>query len=138
MHAPRDVSDYRTVASRIRICMSSPTHDVDEFVPTVLEWLDGANVPPETVDDTFTLLADRRRRLTLKVVKTYGESLTLPDVAEEVARHETGRSLVDITAETVTDVYISLYHDHIPRLVEVGLLEYEQERDLVRPKSVGG
>lgn len=114
----------------------NPNSDVDEFIPTVLDWLEGEDIPPETIDRAFGLLADRRRRLALEVLRTYEEALTLPDVAEEVARRETGRSIVNITAETVTEVYISLYHDHVPRLVEAGLLEYEQERDLVTPTGV--
>ncbi len=85
------------------------------------------------LDEALTLLADRRRRLLLEVVVSHDEALTLPDVAEEVAERETGYQLADISAERIKRVYISLYHDHLPRLVDADVLEYDQERDLVAP-----
>ncbi|WIV66030.1 DUF7344 domain-containing protein [Natrialbaceae archaeon AArc-T1-2] len=112
-----------------------PKRDLDaaEAALQVLDRLESADLSAESVDTALQLLADKRRRLLLEVVRTYDEELTLPDAAEEVARRETGRPVVDLPAEHVKRVYISLYHDHLPRLVDAGLLEYEQERDLVEP-----
>lgn len=107
-----------------------------DFVLAVLDWLDGREPSPETVDEAFSILASHRRRLLLEVMATYGEELTLPDAAEEVAVRETGRQVTALSAETVADIYISLYHDHLPRLVDAGLLRYDQERDLVSPAAV--
>lgn len=115
---------------------SHPDSNRVEFVLTVLDRLDRCDVAADTVDETFGLLAHRRRRLLLEVMRTYGESLTLPDAAEEVAVRETGRQVPNISAERVHEVYISLYHDHLPRLVEAGLLAYDQERDLVSPQAL--
>jgi len=122
--------------------MTSRSHserDSVEIVQTVLDWLDDADEPDaaaETLDDVFSLLADQRRRLLLSVMRSYGEEVTLPDAAEEVAARETGDTVRNISAEHVTEVYLSLYHDHLPRLVDAGLLEYDQERDLVAPVAV--
>ncbi|QLK25010.1 hypothetical protein HYG81_12955 [Natrinema zhouii] len=110
-----------------------------EFVRAALDWLDTDDEPDasaETLDDVFALLADQRRRLLLSVMHTYSEELTLPDAAEEVAIRETGHKVADISPERVQEVYLSLYHDHLPRLVDAGLLEYDQERDLVTPDGV--
>ena len=107
-----------------------------DFVLTVLEWLDSCDVCPESVDQTFSILSHRRRRLLLEVMRTYGEELTLPDAAEEVTKLEVGAELAAISAERVAEVYISLYHDHLPQLVDGGLLEYDQERDLVAPSGI--
>lgn len=117
--------------------MSTPDSDPDldspELALAVLEWLEDREESSADVDACLELLADRRRRLLLEVMRTYGEELTLPDAAEEVAVRETGRKVTELSAERVANVYISLYHDHMPRLVEVGLIEYDQERDLVFP-----
>ncbi|RQH03251.1 DUF7344 domain-containing protein [Natrarchaeobius oligotrophus] len=110
--------------------------DCAEFALTVLDWLDDRETPSESVDATLELLANERRRLFLQVMRTYGEPLTLPDVAEEVAVRETGSSVTELSAERVANVYISLYHDHLPRLVDTNLLEYDQERDLVSPVAI--
>ncbi|OLZ41888.1 hypothetical protein A6E15_13240 [Natrinema saccharevitans] len=115
---------------------SHPEPDRAEFVQTVLEWLDEPDASTETIDDAFALLADQRRRLLLRVMRTYDEEVTLPDAAEEVAVRETGHSVTNISAERVTEVYLSLYHDHLPRLVDAGLLAYDQERDLVAPDDI--
>ncbi|WP_306056516.1 DUF7344 domain-containing protein [Natronococcus wangiae] len=106
------------------------------FVLALLDWLEQRDESPEAVDEAFELLADERRRLLLEVMRTYGEEVTLPDAAEEVAVREDGRKVTELSAERVANVYISLYHDHMPRLVEAGLLEYDQERDLVIPVEV--
>ncbi|SER57638.1 DUF7344 domain-containing protein [Natrinema salaciae] len=122
--------------------MTSRSHaerDCVEFVQTALDWLDehdDSDASAESLDDAFALLADQRRRLLLVVMRSYGEELTLPDAAEEVAVRETGHSVANISAERVQEVYLSLYHDHLPRLVDAGLLEYDQERDLVAPDAV--
>lgn len=107
-----------------------------EVVRSVLEWLDDSDASAESIDEAFELLANTRRRLLLEVMGTYEEQLTLPDAAEEVAVRETGRAVTDLSAERVANVYISLYHDHLPRLVDAGLLEYDQERDLVAPTAI--
>lgn len=107
-----------------------------EFVDvalTVLDHLEGDDFHPEAVDAALRLLSDRRRRLFLEVVTAYEEELTLADAAEAVAEREAGQSVVELSPERIKEVYISLYHDHLPRLLEAGLLEYEQERDLVSP-----
>lgn len=122
--------------------MTSKSHserDCAAAVQTVLDWLDEAdevNPAAETLDDVFSLLGDQRRRLLLAVMRNYGEAVTLPDAAEEVAARETGHTVRNISAEHVTEVYLSLYHDHLPRLVDAGLLEYDQERDLVAPAAI--
>lgn len=107
--------------------------DCIDLVLATLDWLEQRDESPEAVDEGLELLADERRRLFLSVMRTYGEEITLPDVAEEVAVRESGRAVTELSAERVANVYISLYHDHMPRLIEAGLIEYDQERDLVIP-----
>ncbi|RQG98101.1 DUF7344 domain-containing protein [Natrarchaeobius chitinivorans] len=113
-----------------------PEFNCAEFVLAVLDWLESRENAPEAIDTSLELLANSRRRVFLRVMRTYEEPLTLPDAAEEVAVRETGVSVPELSAEHVADVYISLYHDHLPRLVDAGLLEYDQERDLVSPAEI--
>lgn len=107
-----------------------------EIVSKVLDWMDREDASPDLLSDAFQLLSVRRRRVTLRVVREYDDDLTLPDLAEEVAIRESHKPIPEISPETVTEVYISLYHDHMPRMVDTGLLEYEQERDLVSPGTL--
>ncbi len=107
-----------------------------EIVSKVLDWMDREDASPDLLSDALQLLSVRRRRVTLRVVREYDDDLTLPDLAEEVAIRESHKPIPEISPETVTEVYISLYHDHMPRMVDTGLLEYEQERDLVSPGTL--
>lgn len=58
-------------------------------------------------------------------------TVTLPDLADEVAVWDADRPIGEIPAEEVKDVYMSLYHSHVPKLEEADLVTYDQEGDLV-------
>ncbi|MDZ7730808.1 MAG: hypothetical protein U5K37_07710 [Natrialbaceae archaeon] len=47
----------------------------------------------------------------------------------QVAIRERGKPLVDISADYIARIYITLYHDHLPKVVDAGLLQYDQERE---------
>ncbi len=75
-------------------------------------------------------LANHRRRIVLTRLRMH-ESISLADLADEVAECEQGRPLCDIDEEQVLKVYLSLYHDHLPRLMDAGLIDYDQQADWV-------
>jgi hypothetical protein len=57
--------------------------------------------------------------------------MSLPDLADECVVMEHRKAFDDIPGETVKRMYISLYHTHIPKLVEFSVVEYDQESDSV-------
>lgn len=81
-------------------------------------------------DRLFRLLANGRRRRALRCLSEHG-TLTLADLADEVAVREQEASIDQIPAEDVKRVYMSLYHSHVPKLVDADLAEYDQEADTV-------
>lgn len=83
------------------------------------------------LDDVLDILASQRRRYILHCLQTHVLPLALADVADEVAVYEHDTDITDISAEEVKRIYISLYHTHIPKLAERGLVTYSQDRDLV-------
>lgn len=85
----------------------------------------------QRLDTIFHVLSHHRRRHTLRVLFAYEPPITLADLADEVAVRENGTRLDEISAEDVQEIYLSLYHSHIPKLAEAGLVQYEQEQDLV-------
>ncbi|MFD1515350.1 helix-turn-helix domain-containing protein [Halomarina rubra] len=115
------------------------TYDPPAGFDHLYEFVDAnANVERAThgADEGFDLLADYRRREVLALVDEHHE-ITLPDVADEVAIEEFQTSIVEIPPDDVLDVYLSLYHDHVPRLEAADLVEYDQERDLVALSAEG-
>lgn len=86
--------------------------------------------PAVSLTALFDVLADVRRRDALVTLLSHGD-LPLPDLADEVAVAERDEPLQQIDADDVLQVYLSLYHTHVPKLTDVGLVEYDQERDFV-------
>jgi len=83
-----------------------------------------------SLDSVFRALADDRRRIAVSCLGGH-DTLTLPDMAEFVVEREQAEPLSSIDASVVRDVYLSLYHTHVPVLENAGVARYEQERDLV-------
>lgn len=78
-----------------------------------------------------TLLAHERRHAVLDVLRTHDEPLPLADLADEVAVRERERRIDSIPAEEVKRIYMSLYHRHVAKLANHGVVEYDQDRDIV-------
>lgn len=83
---------------------------------------------PETV---FELLSHSTRRGLLECLTEHDETLALADVSEEVAAAVEDERVQDIEAEAIKQVYMALYHSHIPKLEHHGIVTYDQEHDLV-------
>lgn len=84
-----------------------------------------------STDTVFKLLSHHRRRVCLQCLQAHGDGLPLADLADEVAAREHEAPLNEISAETVKQVYMSLYHAHIPKLASQEVVSYDQETDMV-------
>lgn len=84
----------------------------------------------DDLDTLLRALANERRRRTLAALQRH-RSLTLADLADELAVTERGVPLVDVSAEFVQRIYMDLYHRQVPMLADADLVVYEQEPDLV-------
>ncbi|USZ67869.1 ArsR family transcriptional regulator [Halorussus salilacus] len=103
----------------------------DRRLEAVLSTLDrGVEESPVSLDALLDALSAFRRRRALVTLLTHGD-LPLADLADEVAVGEYDRPLPEIDAETVLEVYLSLYHTHVPKLADAGLVEYDQQGDFV-------
>lgn len=85
----------------------------------------------DALDTIFDLLSSPRRRHVLRCLDEYDDPLALADLADEVAVREYDRPLTETSPEEVKRIYVSLYHTHVPKLEDAGVVEYNQERDLV-------
>lgn len=73
---------------------------------------------------------EARERYLLYCLSRHGTT-ALWDLADEVVVWETGERLPGVPAEQCRTVYLSLYHTHVPRLERAGLVEFEDDRELV-------
>ncbi|WP_136718397.1 DUF7344 domain-containing protein [Halorientalis salina] len=83
-------------------------------------------------DDTFyELLGNERRRACLERLVESGTEWSVSDLSRAVAADITDSST---SPEEIYDsVYISLCQNHLPKLDEVDLIEYDLEAKTVRP-----
>jgi hypothetical protein len=84
--------------------------------------------PPENTtnlseSETHRLLSDDRRRLALEILDERTTGTTLDSLASEVVRRESGVDASDVSA--TERVRISLHHNHLPLLSDMGVVEYD-------------
>lgn len=103
---------------------SRPTTDAENG----MSWI---TCSPFSVDETLNVLGNERRRYVIRCFEQHGNVISLPDLADEVAVREFDARIKEIPADEVKRIYVSLYHSHIPKLADVGLVTYCQEQDLV-------
>ena len=90
--------------------------------------------PEESRDRLFEVLAnERRRRIILYLDRKDGEVASTLELIDYVMVHE-AESIDDLASDEVT---IALYHRHLPRLEEAGLIEYDARSRTVRYRGDG-
>lgn len=91
------------------------------------------NSPPSSLSTTtlFDVLANQRRRYAIHALKEHETPIALADLADEVAVRENEISSPEVPAEDVKRVYASLWHAHIPKLVDGGIIECHRDRRTV-------
>lgn len=77
-----------------------------------------------------TLRGVNLRVIVLEHLCATGPSLSLPSVADEITERTHGAP-ADGHPEERLEIYMALYHDHVPALVKRGYLSYEQATDTV-------
>lgn len=80
----------------------------------------------------FDVLSSSRRRYVLYYLSQHDAPVELPDLAKEVAAWEMETPVEDLSPQERKRVYVSLYQTHVPKLDEVGLVEYDQDTGEVR------
>ena len=91
--------------------------------------------PPDE-DTLLDLLSNGRRRYALRCLNEH-VTMTLADVAEEIAVWERETTIDNISAEEVKEIYTALYHVHVPKMESVNVVTYDQQNDLVGLTELG-
>ena len=80
---------------------------------------DPARLPP---GQRHWVLASKRRRDTLDVLKEESQPLALPELAAAIARLE--RNTGQLDDETVRHLATELHHIHLPMMADCGIVSY--------------
>ena len=73
----------------------------------------------------FTLLSNHRRRYLLYACNRTNGTVSLSDIAEQVAAWEYDKSVEEINSTERKRVYSSIQQHHVPKLEEAGFLEVD-------------
>jgi len=78
-------------------------------------------------DTLFDLLSSPRRRFVLYYLHEENRTITLHDLADEVASWEYEKPIEDLNSQERKRVYVSLYQTHIPKLADSGIIDYDND-----------
>ena len=73
--------------------------------------------------EMHSALANERRRHVLSILEDAETEMSLNELVREVADRESGNE-PGATCDEVEQIRISLYHRHLPKLADVGLVEH--------------
>lgn len=116
------------IASNQEVATDAPTIDAAGPEPPAREHL--------TKDQIFHLLQNERRRLALTYLQGVEGEVKMRDIAEQVAAWEHDTTVEALDSDQRQRVYIPLYQNHLPKLDEEGVIEYDQSRGVVRRTPV--
>ena len=91
----------------------------------------GGGETGQTVDAIYDLLSSRRRRYVLYHLLEEGK-LPLGALSRRVVDHEYDRDPDDLPVDVRQRTYLDLYHTHVPKLSDHGIVEYCESEGLVR------
>jgi hypothetical protein len=82
-------------------------------------------------DVIFELLKNRRRREVLAYLLDADETVTLGELAEQIAAWENDTDINALSSDQRKRVYVALYQTHLPKMDDAGIVEYDQDRGLI-------
>lgn len=86
------------------------------------------------LDHVFEALAHPRRRYLLYTLLDDAE-WSLEEVSRKLAAWEEGVPVETLTDQEVERVYVSLYHNHVPKLVAEDIVEFVEATETIRPSG---
>ncbi|MFC7098875.1 DUF7344 domain-containing protein [Halobaculum marinum] len=86
------------------------------------------------MDHVFEALGHPRRRYLLYTLETDG-SRTLWGISKRIAAWEGEIPEDSVSAEATERVYVSLYHNHVPKLANDGIVAFSEAEETIEPAS---
>lgn len=88
-------------------------------------------------EDAFDILKNRRRRDILHYLKQNGNEADVGQMAKQIAAWENNKEVSAVTSKQRKRLYTALYQSHLPKMDDVGILEYNQRRGVVNLTEEG-
>lgn len=105
---------------------------------TKTQGLDGPEIEGDSDqlsrDTVFQTLSNSRRRFVIEFLSRHmldGDSVSLREIAEQLAASENGIETVEVSYKQRKRVHTSLYQSHLPKLHKDGIVEYDKRAGTV-------
>lgn len=85
-----------------------------------------------SLDIVFEILKNSRRREVIRYLREQEERVSLGEMAEHIAAIENGTTVEALTSSQRKRVYVGLYQCHLPKMDDVGVVEFDQNRGHVQ------
>jgi hypothetical protein len=96
--------------------------------------MDESTTPDASVlelDEVFTALGHPRRRYLIYALSTRANDETLTEIARKLTAWEQDVRADEVSEEDRRRVHASLYHSHVPKLADLGIIEYETDENII-------
>jgi|GEM_PF-2045164 hypothetical protein len=93
------------------------------------------NMGTESVDDVYSVMANEHRRHALAVIAREPEAMNVSRLVEQVADRLKPEPTEAASDRSLRELRVSLHHQHLPKMVSAGLVEYDAENRTVKPTS---
>ncbi|QCJ48237.1 MULTISPECIES: DUF7344 domain-containing protein [Haloprofundus] len=82
-------------------------------------------------EEAFETLSNRRRRYAIHALLQEDAPVELGELSRQVAAWETGQSPSAVSSEERRRVYNALQQSHLPKMHDVGVVEYDRDRGII-------
>ncbi|WP_128477085.1 DUF7344 domain-containing protein [Halorussus pelagicus] len=89
-------------------------------------------VPPLSQDNVFDALASKRSRYVLVTLRDAEGPVGVRELVDTVAAWETNKPIDLVSEEHCKRVFTSLCHSQLPKLAMMGLVEYDEDDEVVK------
>jgi hypothetical protein len=110
-----------------------PDVDLGDTESTGTEQLEVGQEPPEElpIDQVFEVVKNERRRLAIDFIGDSDGEVNLGELAEHIAAIENDKEVKAISSKERKRVYVGLYQCHLPKMDDMDIIEFNQDRGQV-------
>lgn len=87
----------------------------------------------ERQDEVFAVLSDSRRRFLLRCLQTAQGPVSVNKLATNLVTWEGQQQVSDSADDDTSAIQVLLVHNHLPKMEEAGLVEYDDTQQMVTP-----
>jgi DNA-binding transcriptional ArsR family regulator len=111
---------------------SSKALNSEEGVSNESSIQDTTEEEPLSLDLIFEVLKNERRREVIRYLRDHESQVSLSDLAEHIAALENDTDVASITSSQRKRVYVGLYQCHLPKMADMGIIDFNQNRGIIR------